>query len=141
MRARVLCNNDAFAGVAAASALFLVFAFDKAHAFEANRYNYRDHPDYKHVADYEPPMYPAPAIDCEADNKDDDAQVVEYLVRTCKVAPTPVCARGDASGHPFHFPLRACCQLRIELCRCPDMPPHPTGRTNHVFHPSLEVKK
>ena len=83
-------------GLFVISALVLGFTISKVHAFEANRYNYRDHPDYIHVAQGDDAVVnPAPPmIDCETDFKDNDAEVVDYLVSICLAVLVRLCAWG-----------------------------------------------
>jgi hypothetical protein len=65
------------------SVLVLGFVANKGDAVVTDRYNYRDHPEYIHVAEGDNArlMPDPPSIDCETEFNDNDDEVVAYLVR------------------------------------------------------------
>ena len=64
--------------------LVLMFEGRTVRAVNYDRYNYRANPEYTHVAQGDmAQLMPTPLpIECETDFKDNDAEVVVYLVRT-----------------------------------------------------------
>jgi hypothetical protein len=78
------------------TALTLLFGRTAVHAVEYGRYNYRDHPDYIHVAQGDKArLMPAPPpIDCATEFNDNDAAVVAYLVGTNEMHACPFATFG-----------------------------------------------
>jgi hypothetical protein len=91
--------------------LTLLFGRTTVHAVEYGRYNYRDHPDYIHVAQGDKArLMPAPPpIDCATEFNDNDDAVVAYLV----------CANELHACHLQRSNITVCtsmCSLGVHVC-------------------------